>query len=196
MYKIKTVQNYIAGIAILFGACSANASLVQFTLEGSVDPSGAEYPSGGESGNIFNVVNNEIVFATGSYESDDITINQGIGNVSLSDIVLNIGDLTFDLTTENYTTNISFDSSGALIGLNYGSDAALEASPVNFDSFDLTFTGSNTSNTEKYKGTYVTYNIAGHWDANTYAVVPVPAAAWLFGSGLIGLVGLARRKAA
>jgi hypothetical protein len=27
------------------------------------------------------------------------------------------------------------------------------------------------------------------------AVVPVPAAAWLFGSGLIGLVGIARRKA-
>ena len=26
------------------------------------------------------------------------------------------------------------------------------------------------------------------------AVVPVPAAAWLFGSGLIGLVGIARRK--
>ena len=26
-------------------------------------------------------------------------------------------------------------------------------------------------------------------------VVPVPAAAWLFGSGLLGLVGLARRKA-
>ena len=28
------------------------------------------------------------------------------------------------------------------------------------------------------------------------AVVPVPAAAWLFGSGLIGLVGIARRKTA
>lgn len=27
------------------------------------------------------------------------------------------------------------------------------------------------------------------------AVVPVPAAAWLFGSGLIGLIGIARRKA-
>ncbi len=27
-----------------------------------------------------------------------------------------------------------------------------------------------------------------------HTVVPVPAAAWLFGSGLIGLVGLARRK--
>ena len=28
----------------------------------------------------------------------------------------------------------------------------------------------------------------------TYSVVPVPAAVWLFGSGLIGLVGLARRR--
>ena len=28
------------------------------------------------------------------------------------------------------------------------------------------------------------------------AVVPVPAAAWLFGSGLIGLIGIARRKQA
>ena len=27
------------------------------------------------------------------------------------------------------------------------------------------------------------------------SVVPVPAAVWLFGSGLIGLIGVARRKA-
>jgi hypothetical protein len=31
---------------------------------------------------------------------------------------------------------------------------------------------------------------------NTAAPVPVPAAAWLFGSGLLGLVGVARRKKA
>jgi len=30
--------------------------------------------------------------------------------------------------------------------------------------------------------------------AINYTVVPVPAAVWLFGSGLIGLVGVARRK--
>ena len=27
-----------------------------------------------------------------------------------------------------------------------------------------------------------------------YAVVPVPAAVWLFGSGLLGLIGISRRK--
>lgn len=32
-------------------------------------------------------------------------------------------------------------------------------------------------------------------DVNATSVVPVPAAAWLLGSGLIGLVGVARRKA-
>jgi hypothetical protein len=28
------------------------------------------------------------------------------------------------------------------------------------------------------------------------AIVPIPAAAWLFGSGLLGLIGIARRKKA
>jgi hypothetical protein len=32
--------------------------------------------------------------------------------------------------------------------------------------------------------------------AGNVSAVPVPAAVWLFGSGLIGLVGLARRKKA
>ncbi len=32
------------------------------------------------------------------------------------------------------------------------------------------------------------------YDFNATSAVPIPAAAWLFGSGLIGLIGLARRK--
>ena len=39
-----------------------------------------------------------------------------------------------------------------------------------------------------------TYSIA--YDNFTITAVPVPAAVWLFGSGLIGLVGIARRKKA
>ncbi|MDH5571391.1 MAG: VPLPA-CTERM sorting domain-containing protein [Gammaproteobacteria bacterium] len=38
-------------------------------------------------------------------------------------------------------------------------------------------------------------DVPGTWSTNT-SVVPIPAASWLFGSGLIGLVGLVRRKKA
>lgn len=48
--------------------------------------------------------------------------------------------------------------------------------------------------------TSVTNSAAWDWtvefDVNNAAVVPVPAAVWLFGSGLIGLIGIARKKAA
>ncbi len=38
-------------------------------------------------------------------------------------------------------------------------------------------------------------SISGFGATGTLSAVPVPAAVWQFGSGLIGLVGLARRKA-
>ena len=37
-------------------------------------------------------------------------------------------------------------------------------------------------------------NVIGNWTLEGTHVVPVPAAAWLFGSGLLALTGLARRK--
>lgn len=39
-------------------------------------------------------------------------------------------------------------------------------------------------------------NIAALSNVRAFSVVPVPAAVWLFGSGLLGLVGLARRRRA
>ncbi len=41
---------------------------------------------------------------------------------------------------------------------------------------------------------YFDLNFKTYYDDNLASAVPVPAAAWLFGSGLIGLVGIARRK--
>ena len=38
------------------------------------------------------------------------------------------------------------------------------------------------------------YDFDGQWTSMEVSAVPVPAAVWLFGSGLIGLVGFARRK--
>lgn len=50
---------------------------------------------------------------------------------------------------------------------------------INFDDVDLDHTNV----------------IVGSWLVREASVVPIPAAVWLFGSGLLGLVGVARRKA-
>jgi predicted extracellular nuclease len=62
--------------------------------------------------------------------------------------------------------------------------------PDGFDSDD------NASNFQLGCITPGTANIAGAGDCSTAGVsaVPIPAAVWLFGSGLLGLVGVARRK--
>lgn len=66
--------------------------------------------------------------------------------------------------------------------INKTSDAVF-GTPVSLNSFTFTATGLFTS-----------YRISG-LQVNTVApAVPVPAAAWLMGSGLLGLAGVARRR--
>ena len=43
--------------------------------------------------------------------------------------------------------------------------------------------------------TFLDWNLAADGTLSYGTVIPVPAAVWLFGSGLLGLVGVARRKA-
>lgn len=63
--------------------------------------------------------------------------------------------------------------------------------------------GSNLYNEvlgTEYIGVYENYRTSGHSNAGVFMVrtsaVPVPAAVWLFGTGLIGLIGIARLKKA
>lgn len=79
-------------------------------------------------------------------------------------------------TTSLYT----FDKTSALLTL-MGKGVL---SGNGFDATDVLWSFSSTSDSS-YSMTV----------ASTVATVPVPAAAWLFGSGLLGLVGIARRKA-
>ena len=63
---------------------------------------------------------------------------------------------------------------------------SVEVTPSNI------ITGGTTETTAKrdIEFTHISYAV---WEVSA---VPVPAAAWLFGSGLIGLIGVARRKKA
>ena len=60
----------------------------------------------------------------------------------------------------------------------------------------LSVSGANIFNASTNNFQLVSGFDAGHWvrlEAET-SIVPIPAAVWLFGSGLIGLIGIARRK--
>jgi hypothetical protein len=91
-----------------------------------------------------------------------------------------------DFIATNTTSALSLTLTGSsnfILGLNDGSgwiaDSAVVALGAN--SYSITFgTGANVIEV----------------DVQVVSAIPVPAAVWLFGSGLLGLVGIARRKKA
>lgn len=75
------------------------------------------------------------------------------------------------------------------------------ASVFQNDTF-LLLSGAGTVSKSGFDTTAGTWEFSAQTSGNTFswssssAVVPVPAAVWLFGSGLLGLIGIARKKAA
>lgn len=106
-----------------------------------------------------------------------------------------------DDITYNYRRNASFlyGSSGeCFIGLPcWGFQSVLSLKDVNDTavSQDATLGWDSTDPNTHYFTSTSTPNLYIASLLVREAIVPIPPAAWLFGSGLIGLVGLARRKA-
>ena len=95
--------------------------------------------------------------------------------------------LVFDNTanSNDYTPN-----TGGNIGGSPFIDGPFTGSNANFDVVSLTFTGSDDT---RSIGPFCDFDPSGNLCAPP-PEVPVPAAVWLFGSGLLGLVGVARRR--
>jgi hypothetical protein len=62
--------------------------------------------------------------------------------------------------------------------------------------YGITGNGDKTSVQSYILGTNLTLSSAGVLSIGTPSTVPLPAAVWLFGSGLLGLIGVGRRKVA
>ena len=100
------------------------------------------------------------------------------------------------------TTAIGLSSSAIGDGINTGTFSLNASDPL------LIVLKSDTFDYQWYLFEDKTGFLEGEWDASlvfegkdlshisAYTVVPVPAAVWLFASGLLGLVGVARRKSA
>jgi len=167
-------------VLVLASLGNANAAMVDFTLTGTVDYGDESAP------NAFGLTAGDTITAVGSF--DDSVLSGGSGTIDFSSSSTN--SLTIYVGTETFTASndVGFGSgngpsmtlsSNLLTDFNFYALAGNSGAPADFSSFFDTFDDLDA--------------MSGTW-AGTLTVVPVPAAVWLFGSGLLGLAGVARRR--
>lgn len=142
----------------------------------------------------------------------DATVFQIIlDNLNLPTSVQDIPDVAFTLTATGFSSTFTptgasfafidgeYTGSFTIGSLLSGTFASLTISgPVSQPSISaaVTYTGGSLQgNLTGGQLELATSGNGGGVAGKLGAVVPVPAAAWLFGSGLLGLVGIARRRA-
>ena len=123
-----------------------------------------------------------------------------VGNDAPHDLGVSLLNGTSVLGSDTFGINSVTDNTLGYTGYNMvmnpnpGSEASL--SPVTWGIYAL-----NIHLADHFSGSFdgVRLDISGYSAApslvGTVSVVPVPAAVWLFGSGLLGLVGLVRKRA-
>jgi len=135
-------------------------------------------------------------------EPDLIALNDGSAagtqTLTFSQAVTNPVMAILSLGGPEQSVEYVFDKPFSI--LNYGPDAFGSGVSLSNPSGD-TLAGINGSGIIQFSGTFSSINWTIPqvenlgWHAFQVAInpVPVPAAAWLFGSGLLGLLGIARR---
>jgi len=141
---------------------------------------------------------NTLVVTTGTattvLEVSEGVVGSSLPNALKTDISgLNGG--TFD--SFNGVTNGYMGSSGSVNqSLNLYGDGVAQATTVgsSISLYGLTSNGSASGQMLAYLLGSVSFNGTSLTFTGETAAVPIPAAAWLFGSGLLGLLGISRRR--
>lgn len=171
---MKNITKVILASILLFASASANAALIN----GSMSIGGGLTATGGSD--LSSVTGIDLTSVVGGGGTDDLsnvvflTMGSG-GAASLTSFApvnnfVSIEGWNFDLASLSIVDQtaglLSLKGTGSLSGNNLDlTDAVFSFSTTSMNSYSMTITA-----------------------------VPVPAAVWLFGSGLIGLIGAARRK--
>ena len=145
--------------------------ILDFNLHGSAGDNSPGYADNNLSASIAVIIGSSL-----SWYPDYGTLVYEVANPN--DVVGNESVFISDGLDQNRIGSISFD---AINGMNFYVVASMKASSINGFA-----DGSNTLTMQFQDDFGLT--------AATVSTVPVPAALWLFGSGFIGLIGIARRK--
>lgn len=184
--NVKTTIKSLIYLTLL-ATSQLQAALVDFSVDGEI--------TSAEIGNTFGLSIGDLITASGQF--DDSVIGAGITEVDFTTAVNNmqisVGNALYTDATESFGGALIFFNNGVFDGIDYdsvdgtfdswGSLGELDTYGNVLDDFNGLYDGSH-------------YKIGGSWLASTFEVtpVPVPAAVWLFGSGIVFLAGFARRK--
>lgn len=149
----------------------------------------------GENINIgsFEAVNTS---ADGVYVTDALlNFNTALNTIKIDGTISDLGINSSITLLSGSFQSWNYDPSGSIVNFNGGGvdtkhDDLLDALGIPLDTQFEFFAFTLGFDTTADSATAISTDII-----NT-SVVPVPAAVWLFGSGLLGLIGMARRKKA
>jgi hypothetical protein len=200
---------------LAFGSANSYAditsNLLSDHLSGIVPPS---LPAFVEGVNVsYSKINSSTRALKATYASD-----LGVSSLVYTNKVFGISNTTYSLTANFNNSNVfqngTVSISGKITGLGINTTQTLMTANLTkfatgYGGYVLGFNTSNivcnplinaysqcTTAESIYIGIFKSFNFKTDFSTKGYALtsVPIPAAAWLFGSGLLGLVGIARRK--
>lgn len=180
----KTVKTFACTALLLGAAATANAATVTYGLSNPV------------SGNSYGAVPMDSVSGTFVYDDVANTLTGNIAytwNYPIQEIDMAYSaDWAIDMDTGNLiASSVSCTDSNAL-----APDGCADqiAPPAGFDGSMSIIAGSLGSASATLKRFTGGAPVASGYNTFELTEVPVPAAAWLFGSALLGLAGVGRRK--
>lgn len=139
----------------------------------------------------------------GSYglSGNTLTLDSVLSSAASGDISLTVDFFTPPGTINNGVIDIASFTPITDVFVIGGWQFDMSSLVVNDNTSEiLTMSGTGSLSGNGFDTTSVVWGFSGNTIGSSYSMtitaVPVPAAIWLFGSGLFGLVGLARRKAA
>ena len=171
----KSLKALAVGITLTLVPMMGWAALVNFNATGDPDVSG--YVQFNDS--FFNGASDQFVENTAI---TDLSLTVFGVTFSLADVV------TWDFTLIDSTGATPIITNGAGLIANNGAQT-IAFFPDGAEGTTLDGDASLQYGLEPYMGPYSYHAVK--WEAT---VVPIPTAVWLFGSGLICLIGVARRK--